>query len=81
MVTDDTVGNGGGKQRLDGTKDSDSDGGRDESLDDLPRELGHLGTRQLIGDREPVTNGLYRRNAHILLEQQGCNRHQDDGNQ
>ena len=80
-VADDTVGHCGREQRLDGTEDGDGDGGRDETLDDVPRQVGHLCLRQRGGDGEAVADGLDGGDADILFQQGGGDGHQHDGNQ
>ena len=80
-VTDDTIGHSGREQRLDGTEDGYRDGRRHKTLDDIPREGGHLGTRQLARDGEPVADGLDTGHAHILFQQQRTDGHHDDSYQ
>ena len=78
---DDTIGHRCRQQRLYSTEDSNGDGRRNQSLDDFPRQHGHLRLGQHVGDREAVANGLNSCHAGILLQQQGSNGHDDNGNE
>ena len=69
MIADDTIGYGCRKQTLDSTQNGDGDGWGNETLDSLQVHLCNLGCRQLIADRETVTDGLNALNAGKLLEQ------------
>ena len=81
MVANDTVGNGGREQTLDSTEDSNGDGWSYQSLDGLPRQSWHYGTRQLRIDAETVADGLDGGDACILFQKQGADGNHDDGNQ
>ena len=69
MIADDTIGYGCRKQTLDSTQNGDGNCWRYETLDSLPVHLWNLGCRQLIADREAVTDGFYALYTSKLLEQ------------
>ena len=80
-VADDTISHGGREQRLNGTEDGNGDGGRHEALDNVPCELRHLSTRQLVGDGEAVADGFDAGDAPLMLQQEHSECHHNDGDQ
>ena len=78
-IANNTISHRGRKQRFNSTKNGDSDSWRHQSLNHVPRNRGHLGIGQLVRNRESVAYSLYALHARILLQQQHCYGHNDDG--
>ena len=70
LVGDDAVGNGSGEQTLDSAQDGNGEGYGHKGLYQLEGDGGNYHLRQLGLDVEAVADGVYARDAELVLQDQ-----------